>query len=230
PCAQRLIFKKTRNGKTTQPDKGCDVDVDSVTSWVLHQCCSPQARQHHHRQSKSTPKLTAGPCVSNSRCPEDHFSFYMQSGAANVVAPKICVQSKLVLGTVLNNAGLGINVVVLNGKTGAVLQSDHFNMYSDDDKPLIDFLKNIQQGSVVLMASYDDPSTKLSGEAKKLIGELGSSVVQSLSFRDNWVFVGGKGVVTSNFEKLLKNDKEKNKYNNWPELIQLEGCIPKNLG
>ncbi|XP_054633582.1 protein FAM3C-like [Dunckerocampus dactyliophorus] len=182
------------------------------------------------RQSKSTPKPSAGSCVSKTRCPQDHFSFYMQSGAANVVPPKICVQSKLVLGTVLNNAGLGINVVILNGKTGAVVQSDHFNMYSEDDKSLIDFLKNIQQGSAVLMASYDDPSTRLTDEAKKLIGELGSSAVQSLAFRDNWVFVGGKGVVTSNLEKLLKNDKEKNKYNNWPELIELEGCIPKYLG
>ncbi|XP_061896634.1 protein FAM3C [Entelurus aequoreus] len=182
------------------------------------------------RQNKSTPRLSAGSCVSNKRCPEHHFSFYMQSGAADVVAPKICVQNKLVLGSVLNNAGPGINVVVLNGKTGAVVQSDHFNMYSDEDKPLIDFLKNIQQGSIVLMASYDDPSTKLTDEAKKLIGQLGSSVVQSLGFRDNWLFVGGKGeVVSSNFEKLLKNDKEKNKYQNWPELIQLEGCIPKSF-
>eukprot|EP00064_Thunnus_orientalis_P019653 superscaffoldBa00005014_g19779 len=71
---------------------------------------------------------------------------------------------------------------------------------------------------------------ELNEDARKLIAELGSSAVQSLGFRDNWVFVGGKGAaVKSNFEKHLKNDKVKNKYESWPELIQLQGCIPRYL-
>ncbi|XP_044048224.1 protein FAM3C-like isoform X2 [Siniperca chuatsi] len=182
------------------------------------------------QSSKTLPKQSAGPCITTRDCPEDHFSFFIQSGAANVVAPKICIQNKLVLGTVLNNAGYGINVVILNGKTGEVTKTGHFDMYSGDVKPLIELLQSIEEGSAVLMASYDDPSSKLTEEAKKLISELGSSAVQSLGFRDNWVFVGGKGAtVKSNFEKYLKNDNTKNKYENWPELIELQGCIPKYL-
>uniref|UniRef100_A0A4W6BPM5 ILEI/PANDER domain-containing protein n=1 Tax=Lates calcarifer TaxID=8187 RepID=A0A4W6BPM5_LATCA len=152
-------------------------------------------------------------------CPGDHFSFLIRSGAANVVPPKIFI----------NNAGYGINVVILNGKTGEVIKTGHFDMYSGM-KPLIELLKSIEKGSIVLMASYDEPSSKLTEDARKLIAELGSSVVQSLGFRDNWVFVGGKGAtVKSNFEKYLKNDNMKNKYENWPELIELTGCIPKYL-
>lgn len=163
-------------------------------------------------------------------CPSDHFSFFIQSGAANVVGPKVCIQNKLVLGTALNNAGVGINVVIINGKTGEVTKTDHFDMYSGDVKPLIEFLQSIEHGSVVLMASFDEPSSKLSKDARDLIAELGSSAVQSLSFRDNWLFVGGKGAsVKSNFEKHIKNDNKINKYENWPELIQLQGCIPKYL-
>ncbi|XP_039663751.1 protein FAM3C [Perca fluviatilis] len=163
-------------------------------------------------------------------CPEDHFSFYVRSGAANVVAPKICLRNKLVLGSVLNNAGPGINIVTIHGKTGDVLKTAHFDMYSGNVKPLVEFLKSIETGSVVLMASYDDPSTKLDEEARKLIAELGSLSVKSLGFRDNWVFVGGKGAsVHSNFEKYQKNEKTKNKYENWPELIEIQGCIPKYL-
>ncbi|XP_078112454.1 protein FAM3C isoform X4 [Sander vitreus] len=135
-----------------------------------------------------------------------------------------------VLGTVLNNAGLGINIVIINGKTGDVVKTAHFDMYSGDVKPLVEFLKSIETGAVVLMASYDEPSSKLDEEARKLIAELGSQSVKSLGFRDNWVFVGGKGVsVHSNFEKYLKNNNAKNKYENWPELIEIQGCIPKYL-
>uniref|UniRef100_A0A4W6BSJ8 ILEI/PANDER domain-containing protein n=1 Tax=Lates calcarifer TaxID=8187 RepID=A0A4W6BSJ8_LATCA len=153
--------------------------------------------------------------LTPKNCPGDHFSFLIRSGAANVVPPKICIQNNLVLGGVINNAGYGINVVILNG---------------EKVKPLIELLKSIEKGSIVLMASYDEPSSKLTEDARKLIAELGSSVVQSLGFRDNWVFVGGKGAtVKSNFEKYLKNDNMKNKYENWPELIELTGCIPKYL-
>nr|XP_020471496.1 protein FAM3C-like [Monopterus albus] len=163
-------------------------------------------------------------------CVENQFSFFMHTGAANVVPAKICVQNKLVLGTVLNNAGYGINIVVLDGTKGEVIKTGHFDMYGGDVKTLIDFLKSIEKSSIVLMATYDDSSTKLNDEARKAIAELGSSHIQSLGFRDNWLFVGGKGVAgKSNFEKYLKNDQSTNKYDGWPEIIELQGCIPSFL-
>lgn len=43
----------------------------------------------------------------------------------------------------------------------------------------------------------------LNDEAKQLMADLGSSAVHSLGFRDNWLFVGGKGAtVKSDFEKV----------------------------
>ncbi|XP_034390369.1 protein FAM3C-like isoform X2 [Cyclopterus lumpus] len=171
----------------------------------------------------------AGLCVLKRDCPEDSFSFFIRTGAANVIAPRICLQNQLVLGVVLNNAGRGINIVLINGTTGGVLKTGHFDMYGGDVDPLLEFLKSMEAGSVVLMASYDDPSTRLTQEARQLIAELGSSAVKSLGFRDNWVFVGGKGASASSFEKLLKNNNN-NKYENWPELIEIQGCIPRYLG
>ncbi|XP_033933847.1 protein FAM3C-like isoform X2 [Pseudochaenichthys georgianus] len=171
-----------------------------------------------------------GPCPQRS-CPQDQFSFLLQSGAANVVSPKICFQDKLVLGQVLNNAGVGINVVIVNGRTGDMLRTDFFNMYSGDVKPLVALLQGVEAGSVVLMASYDDPSTKLSNDARQLISALGSVSVKSLAFRDCWVFVGGKGASTNRtMEKHSKNNKATNKYVQWPEMVELQGCIPKYLG
>ncbi|XP_067349464.1 protein FAM3C-like isoform X2 [Channa argus] len=181
------------------------------------------------QMSKTSFKQSASSCKAQSVCAEDHISFFIQSGAANIVAPKICIQNNLVLGTVLNNAGYGINIVIVNGKTGEVLKNGHFDMYGGEVEPLIEFLKSIETGSVALMASFDEPSSKLNDDARKLIADLGSSAVKSLGFRDNWVFVGGKGAGKSNFEKYMKNDNAVNKYENWPELIELQGCIPRYL-
>ncbi|XP_054863416.1 protein FAM3C isoform X2 [Amphiprion ocellaris] len=182
------------------------------------------------RTSEVAVNVPDGPCTIKRECPDDHYSFFIQSGAANVFGPKICIQNELVLGTVLNNAAAGINLVTVNGRTGAVIKTGTFNMFSGEVEPLIDFLKEIDKGSVVLVASYDDPSSKLNDEARKLFVEMGSSSIQTLGFRDNWVFVGGKGEsMKSKYEKYIKNDASTNKYENWPELINMDGCIPKRL-
>ncbi|KAM9753248.1 protein FAM3C-like isoform 1-T1 [Menidia menidia] len=176
------------------------------------------------------PPTTAGHCFVKQDCPEGQLSFYILSGAANVVGPKICIQNKMVLGTVLNNAGVGINIVTLNGHTGEVQKSGNFNTYDGNVEDLIKFLKDIESGSVVLMVSFDEPGTKLNDEARALIAELGSSSIKTVGFRDSWGFVGAKGLTTQHpFEEYIKNDQLKNKYGGWPELIELKGCIPKQL-
>ncbi|XP_011605522.1 protein FAM3C isoform X1 [Takifugu rubripes] len=181
------------------------------------------------RQNQALVKRS-GPC-ENKECPSDQISFYMHSGVANVVPGKICLYNTLILGSTLNNAGVGINIVIVNGKTGEVTKTGHFDMYGGEVKPLITFLNSIKDGSIVLMASFDEPATKLDNEAKKLIAELGSKYINSLGFRDNWLFVGAKGASKKDlFEKHTKNDGEKNAYDGWPEFITLTGCIPKYLG
>uniref|UniRef100_A0A803Y2R2 FAM3 metabolism regulating signaling molecule C n=1 Tax=Meleagris gallopavo TaxID=9103 RepID=A0A803Y2R2_MELGA len=150
-------------------------------------------------------------CGISKACPEKHFAFKMASGAANVVGPKICVEDNVLMSGVKNNVGRGINVALVN-----------------DVAPFIEFLKSIQDGTIVLMGTYDDGATKLNEEARKLIAELGSTSITNLAFRDNWVFCGGKGIKTkSPFEQHIKNNKDTNKYEGWPEVVEMEGCIPQ---
>lgn len=49
---------------------------------------------------------------------------------------------------------------------------------------------------------------RLNDEARKLVADLGSSVISNLGFRDNWIFVGGKGIKTkSPFEQVTSPQK-----------------------
>lgn len=98
-----------------------------------------------------------------------------------------------------------------------------------DVAPMIKFLKEIEEGTIVIMAAFDDPATKyfyrrrllrilfprvhphtplfrrLNEEARKLISDLGSSVISTLGFRDSWIFVGGKGIKTKTpFEQVTR--------------------------
>lgn len=144
-----------------------------------------------------------------------------------MVGPKICLEDNILMSGVKNNVGRGINIALINGKTGELIKTDFFDMWAGDVNTLIKFLKTIEDGTVVMMATFDDSATKLNADAKKMIADLGSSSISTLGFRDNWIFVGGKGIKSkSPFEQHIKNNAETNKYEGWPEVLEMEGCIP----
>ncbi|XP_077328580.1 protein FAM3C isoform X1 [Lithobates pipiens] len=198
-----------------------DIKMDSNLGKIL-------ARVPLDNGAHPTTKAPKYRCGISKICPEKHFAFKIASGAANVVGPKICVDDNVLMSGVKNNVGRGINTALVNGKTGELIETKYYDLWGGDVVPFIEFVKKITDGTIVLMATYDDGATKLNDEARKLISELGSSAINSLAFRDNWVFVGGKGIKTkSPFEQHIKNNKDTNKYEGWPEVVEMEGCIPQ---
>ncbi|XP_010071557.1 PREDICTED: protein FAM3D-like [Pterocles gutturalis] len=151
-------------------------------------------------------------------------------GAANVVGPSLCFDDEVLMSSVKNNVGRGLNIALVNGTSGQLLKAGTFDMYSGDITKLETFLQEIKHGTIVLAATYDDPATKMNDKVRELFVELGSSHVGDLRFRDNWVFLGAKGLKNkSPFEQHIKNDQKTNKYDGWPELLEMEGCAPKKM-
>ncbi|XP_037761701.1 protein FAM3D [Chelonia mydas] len=169
-------------------------------------------------------------CGNQNSCPENSFAFKVMSGAANVVGPSMCFENTIIMSGVKSNVGRGLNIALVNGTNGQLMKTEVFDMYSGDINLLLDFLKAIQSGTIVIVASYDDPATKLNDEARTLLTNLGSSHASKLAFRDNWTFVGAKGLKDkSPYEQHLKNEAAKNKYDGWPEVLEMEGCLPKKM-
>ncbi|XP_053157684.1 protein FAM3D [Hemicordylus capensis] len=181
-------------------------------------------------KTPTKPHAVRNKCNSKNSCPDNTFSFRIISGAANVVGPSMCFEDMMLMSSVKNNVGRGLNIALVNGTNAKLIKTASFDMYSGDIKSLLDFLKGIDRGALVLVASYDDPATKLNDEARAIFSELGSSYAVKLNFRDNWILLGGKGLKNkSPFEQYLKNDRETNKYDGWPEILEMEGCVPKKL-
>ncbi|KAM7378311.1 hypothetical protein PAMA_013284 [Pampus argenteus] len=179
-------------------------------------------------ENEGSTKPVRHKCGLSKACPPAHFSFKMTSGAASVVGPRMCLEDKLLMSGVKNNVGRGINIALVNGRTGQLNKTQFFDMWAGEVAPLIKFLNEIEDGTVVMMASFDDPSTKLNDQARKLIADLGSTAISNVGFRDNWIFVGGKGIKTkSPFEQHIKNSAETNKFEGWPEVLEMEGCVPQ---
>uniref|UniRef100_A0A663F3I2 FAM3 metabolism regulating signaling molecule D n=1 Tax=Aquila chrysaetos chrysaetos TaxID=223781 RepID=A0A663F3I2_AQUCH len=173
------------------------------------------------RSSLAGKQLPQHKCGNKKSCPEDHFAFKIISGAANVVGPSICFDDMVLASAKHVDGHQGAFVVK---KFGNSFLHDHFWGY------FAVFSHFIEHGTIVLTASYDDAATKMNDKVRTQFVELGSSHVSTLGFRDNWVFLGAKGLKNkSPFEEHIKNDEKKNKYDGWPEMLEMEGCAPRKM-
>ncbi|XP_045429482.1 protein FAM3A isoform X3 [Pipistrellus kuhlii] len=209
---------------------GCDCGShldhsQHLPGWAWHWLLSHPATLHQPRElsdgrarpmghpycPRPEPRARKYKCGLPQPCPEEHLAFRVVSGAANVIGPKICLEDKMLMSSVKDNVGRGLNIALVN-----------------DVNDLLKFIRPLHEGTLVFVASYDDPATKMNEETRKLFSDLGSKNVKELAFRDSWVFVGAKGVQNkSPFEQHMKNSRHTNKYEGWPEALEMEGCIPR---
>jgi len=154
-------------------------------------------------------------CDGNSE-----YTFRVISGAASVIGPRVCwegadiMRSKVPISLHFNNSSIklnnvdrGMNVVVINLETKNHRYAT-FDLYAKDSTELKEFLSQMVNGEIIIIASYDDAAFRLDSEARTTLSSFGSTVASSIAFRDAWVFLGAKGVpgFTAK-ENHLKNDK-----------------------
>ncbi|XP_063812668.1 protein FAM3B [Pseudophryne corroboree] len=179
------------------------------------------------------PKPVRQKCAVWRTCSSTEIVYRIRSGAGKNVLPEFCMDDKILLGGSLQTGNRGINFVIVNYKTLQVTDTKTFDMYEGDfSGAMVDFISKIPDGSIILVASHDDSSTKLSDAAKKAIEGLGSKEVRNLKFRSQLVFLGIKGgSVPADIEreKIIHSDNSRNRYSGWPAEIQIDGCLPKKL-
>ncbi|NWI37001.1 FAM3B protein, partial [Picathartes gymnocephalus] len=153
-------------------------------------------------------------CDHWSPCPPGNFAYRILSGGGKQKRAKICFEDE------------HRNVMCVPRITSCVTDS------TDHSGQMMDLIRNAQEGTLFLMATHDDGSTRLKNDAKKLVEELGSKEIKNIKFRSSWVFIAAKGFkLPDNIqkEKINHSDQNKNRYKGWPAEIQIEGCIPRNL-
>uniref|UniRef100_A0A158R682 ILEI domain-containing protein n=1 Tax=Syphacia muris TaxID=451379 RepID=A0A158R682_9BILA len=148
-------------------------------------------------------------CGNPKPCFKDEVPMYFYSGRNKDDSPKICVNGRLVIDHDLNNAGRGLNLVVLDVKTRQVLRVGHFDTYNEE---------------LIAVVSFDEAASRLSETSKKIFYELGSSLIDRIKFRASWYFVGQKGIDSfSTFEQMFIPSN-----NNWARPVDVSVCVPLN--
>lgn len=85
----------------------------------------------------------------------------------------------------------GMNVVVLNEVTGAVMSSRWYDTYESlhDSRLLLDHLQGLRRGRILCFAIKDEASLQLNDDVRTFIKRLGSNYVSQIKWRSMWAFV-----------------------------------------
>lgn len=106
------------------------------------------------------------------------------------------------------NGSRGINVVALDASNHEILLAKAYDTYANDNAStdLVNDMKFVKRGSVIIAAVKDEASKKLSAEAKALFSKWGSKEINSLGFREGWAFIGVKGQDNGNEKRGKFNE------------------------
>ncbi|CAJ0931048.1 unnamed protein product, partial [Mesorhabditis belari] len=164
-------------------------------------------------------------CGRDQPCGSEEMPMHFYSGQNKDDTPKMCVAEKYVFSKDLNAGGRGLNVAVIDPKSRAVVRVGHFDTYEQESSGLERFLDLVEPGQIVAAVSFDEASTMLSEMAKRILYELGSSMIDRIKFRAAWYFVGQKGInAYTPFEDLNYPTG-----NNWATPIKTWICVPISL-
>ncbi|XP_061178823.1 protein O-linked-mannose beta-1,2-N-acetylglucosaminyltransferase 1-like isoform X2 [Saccostrea echinata] len=165
-------------------------------------------------------------CGLKSKC--DGTPIQVYTGDMDASMPHICVAGKMIMEKDLNNAGRGFNIVVLHKDTREPKLVARFDTYetSKDSTSLETFLKQLNEGDIVIGVISDDAARKLEEGAIKELNALGSSAIQNLRFRDVWYFIGQKGIQGfTELEEISFATYD----GDWPTQIKKSICLPRDF-
>lgn len=178
----------------------------------------------------SASKVKLGRALENcglpKSCPTHHLAVMVSTGKDSTVLPEICVNGYMVMDGQLNNAGRGMNLVIIDGSTALCKATARFDTYEKESENMDAFLAQLDYGDLVLAMAHDDASRKLSSTSKEMLNKLGSGVIQNLKFRDVWYFVGQMGIAGfTHIEQISYAGMDAE----WPTPLNDSFCVPKKI-
>lgn len=174
-------------------------------------------------------KIAVGTSIKNcglpDLCKENEFAVHVYTGKDNNDEPKICVDGKYVMAKGINDAGRGINIVVVsNGKE--VIRTGHFDTWQEDSTNLEIFLENLEDNVILIAVTFDEAATNLRNFTRLVLQSIGSEKIGSLKFRDSWALI-------HHFKTSINYNVEEISYagtgNTYANPIDKRVCVPQTL-
>ncbi|XP_038054341.1 protein O-linked-mannose beta-1,2-N-acetylglucosaminyltransferase 1-like [Patiria miniata] len=188
--------------------------------------------------STNTSTIEPGRDLSSNcnqpECANNMFPVTVQAGVTVKKVqqpPSVCIDGQQVMGPVrikqYDPGSRGLNCIIYDPVQMKVVKIGRFDTYNSavDDNLIQTFLGSLEVGQIIIIASHDEASRKLSFNTKTVLKVLGSSQIEELNFRDTWVFVGQRGSQGfSPYEKIGFREGT-----GWGPKVEIKECIPLKI-
>ncbi len=115
--------------------------------------------------------------------------------SAGFEAGATCVIAKNGINLLSNTFFAGMGIVVFDDVTMTVDTSTWYNLFNNPTnmQALVNLINSIPQGKIVAMGVSDDAANNITVDLKNAIKTLGSTKIDSITFRGSWALIGKKG-------------------------------------
>jgi beta-1,2-N-acetylglucosaminyltransferase len=139
----------------------------------------------------------------------------------------MCFDGNYILSESKMIAKRGLNMAVINNNTLSVEDIRTFDIY-ESDEIMQRYLKlGVQDGHLILASTMDEASFHLTDEGRKILQRYGSALITKLSFRDNFVMIGQKGLQQGSAIEMHRSREDGKEFG---ETVEVNGCLKIPLG
>ncbi|MBZ3872540.1 Protein FAM3A [Sciurus carolinensis] len=92
----------------------------------------------------------------------------MVSGAVNIIEPKMSLEDRMLMSSVKDSVGCGLNIALVNGVSCELIETRASDMWAGDINDLLNFIRPLHEGTLVFVASCNNPVTKMNEETRNV--------------------------------------------------------------
>ncbi|XP_063728065.1 uncharacterized protein LOC134855461 isoform X2 [Symsagittifera roscoffensis] len=160
-------------------------------------------------------------------CDESSVPVHLYSTSNGDTFPSYCVDGNKIEykgGSKKISRGLHLIVFTSQWKFKSYEVYDTYDKKADAEN-LYKALMSLESKNIVMLATHDEASNKLSDNVKGILFRFGSAAVARMKYRDSWVFIGQKGLKGKSVFEQLVPKKVSEDYPSPSAAIQ--SCVPK---
>ncbi|CAF3338332.1 unnamed protein product [Rotaria sp. Silwood1] len=153
-------------------------------------------------------------CEIDETCSHDSIPYKVISGTGTDKYPMICFNNKLLVHKNLKDSKIsrGSNIVVIDGKTYDVKLVETFDTYLEENFFLRTLKLKINDGDILILASFDEMTYGLRDASLSLLENYGSQSIKKVKYRDSFVMIGQKGlapydIINGSIELIYRVDQ-----------------------
>eukprot|EP00048_Salpingoeca_helianthica_P003356 m.66726 g.66726 ORF g.66726 m.66726 type:complete len:635 (-) comp12658_c0_seq1:141-2045(-) len=169
------------------------------------------------------PQTTKRPGFPGCRSNHMHLEVHSGSHVNGALVP-CSVRLNGVLVIAPHECRRGLNIAVVNGRTGLLKETRNFDTFAESGQKFHQFIHQLTADDVLAVATHDDAFNSLGPRGRAALRLLGGTMIETLNYRGNLALVGRRGLWYSFAERVAPAVHSKDSWG-WGPRVNASACV-----